>query len=126
MERYGGFEDLEVWKLSMRLSLTIYEMFKACNDYAFKDQIQRASVSVPANIAEGDERQTDKEAIQFFYIARGSSAEVRTFLHLAIALKHIPMDKGTDMIDQYKKVSAMLYRLIEVRKKNNEKTPKHI
>ncbi|MDR3184465.1 MAG: four helix bundle protein, partial [Prevotellaceae bacterium] len=58
-----------------------------------------------------------KEAIQFFYIARGSSAEVRTFLHLAIALKYVSQDKGLDMIDQYKKISSMLYRLIETRKK---------
>jgi four helix bundle protein len=121
MESYGKFEDLEVWKLSMRSSLVIYELFKECKDYGFKDQIQRACVSVPANIAEGDERHTNKEAVQFFYIARGSSAEVRTFLYLAIELKYVPKDKGLDTIERYKKVSAMLYRLIEARKKGNEK-----
>ncbi|MDR3350463.1 MAG: four helix bundle protein [Prevotellaceae bacterium] len=123
MERYGKFEDLEVWKLSMRLSLTIYGLFKECKDYGFKDQIQRACVSVPANIAEGDERQTNKESVQFFYIARGSSAEVRTFLHLAIALKYVPQDKGLDIIDQYKKVSSMLYRLIENRRTDVVRRP---
>jgi four helix bundle protein len=122
VEKHGSFEDLEVWKLSMRLSLAIYELFKECRDYGFKDQIQRACVSVPANIAEGDERQTNKEAVQFLYVARGSSAEVRTFLYLAIELKYVPKDKSLDMIDQYKKVSAMLYRLIERRKQSTKKT----
>jgi four helix bundle protein len=121
MKNYGKFEDLEVWKLSMRLSLAIYELFKECKDYGFKDQIQRACVSVPANIAEGDERQTNKEAIHFFYIACGSSAEVRTFLYLAVELKYVSKDKSLDMIERYKKVSAMLYRLIETRKKDSEK-----
>jgi four helix bundle protein len=112
----GRFENLEVWKLSMRLSLTIYRLFKDCKDYGFRDQIQRASVSVPANIAEGNERQTAKESIQFLYIARGSSGEVRTFLYLAIELNYVPKEEGLNIIDQYKKISSMLYRLIETRK----------
>jgi four helix bundle protein len=116
MGEHGGFEDLEVWKLSMRLSLAVYGLFKGCPDYAFKDQIQRACISVPANIAEGYERQTNKESVQFFYIARGSSGEVRTFLYLAIELKYISKEESLKMIDQYKKVSSMLYRLIEIRK----------
>jgi four helix bundle protein len=117
MVDYKGFESLEVWKLSMRLSLMIYELFKSCKDYGFKDQIQRACVSVPANISEGDERHTGKESSHFFYIARGSSAETRTFLYLAIELSYISKEQGLDIIDQYKKVSSMLYRLIESRTK---------
>ncbi|MDR2359280.1 MAG: four helix bundle protein [Prevotellaceae bacterium] len=119
MKNYSGFENLEVWKISMRLSLIIYGLFKECKDYGFRDQIQRASVSVPANIAEGDERQTAKESIQFLYIARGSAAEVRTFLYLAIELNYIPKEEGLNIIDQYKKISSMLYRLIETRKTVN-------
>jgi hypothetical protein len=47
------FEDLEVWKKSVRLSIQIYKALKNCKDYGFRDQLQRASVSIPSNIAEG-------------------------------------------------------------------------
>lgn len=68
MEKYQSFEDLLIWKESMRLSLDIYRIFKECKDFGLRDQIQRASVSVPSNISEGFERQTDKEFIQFLFI----------------------------------------------------------
>ena len=78
-----GFEDLEVWKNAMQLVVVIYAEFKENKDYGFKDQIQRAAVSIPSNIAEGYERQTNKEFIQFLYIAKGSSAELQTQLYIA-------------------------------------------
>jgi four helix bundle protein len=59
-----SFEDLEVWKLSMSLTIDIYKYFKECKDWGFKDQIQRAAVSIPLNISEGFARRTNKEYCQ--------------------------------------------------------------
>jgi four helix bundle protein len=77
------FEDLDVWKESMDLAEKVYKAFSKCNDFGFSDQIQRAAVSVSSNIAEGSDRQINKEFIQFFYITKGSCAELRTQLILA-------------------------------------------
>ncbi|MDR3627547.1 MAG: four helix bundle protein [Ignavibacteriaceae bacterium] len=112
------FEDLEVWKESMRLAVEIYEVFKMLSDYGFKDQVQRASVSVPSNIAEGYERNSNKEFIQYLFISKGSAGELRTQLYLAIELKLIPKDKGLQLLESSKKISAMLYKLIKTRKEN--------
>ena len=58
MDRKNNFESLEIWKESMKLCIQIYEQLKDCMDFGLRDQIQRAAVSVPSNIAEGFERQT--------------------------------------------------------------------
>jgi len=61
-----GFEDLEVWKRSARLSADIYKTLATLKDFGFKDQITRSGLSIPSNIAEGSERETDKERANFF------------------------------------------------------------
>ena len=65
------------------MTLEIYKEFGNCKDYGFKDQVQRASVSVMNNIAEGFERRGDKEFKHFLFIAKGSCGEVRSMLYLA-------------------------------------------
>ena len=69
------FEDLEVWQNAIALSIDVYRKFQSCKDYSLKDQICRACVSIPSNIAEGFERQYNKEFIQFLFAwkFRGSS-----------------------------------------------------
>ena len=111
-----GFEDLEVWKNAMQLVVAIYAEFRENKDYSFKDQIQRAAVSIPSNIAEGYERQTNKEFIQFLYIAKGSSAELQTQLYIAQKLDYIVKDKAVELIDKSKRISSMIYNLINYRK----------
>jgi len=103
-----GFEDLEVWKNAMQLVVAIYAEFKENKDYGFKDQLQRAAVSIPSNVAEGYERQSNKEFIQFLYIAKGSSGELQTQLYIAEKLKYISKDKSRELIDKSKKVSSMI------------------
>jgi four helix bundle protein len=110
------FEDLEVWKESMKLARTVYHEFSSIKDFGFKDQIQRSSVSIPSNIAEGYERQSNKEFIQFLYIAKGSCSELRTQIYLAIALRFIEEDRGMKLLETSRKISAMLYKLIKTRK----------
>lgn len=87
--KINTFEEIQGWIKAKELTLLIYKIFKNNKDYRFKDQIQRASVSIMNNIAEGFERQTDKEFKQFLFIAKGSSAEVRSMLYLAYELKMI-------------------------------------
>ena len=85
----GNFKKLRVWQDSMDLVEGIYKITKNkvfSKDYGLCNQIQRASVSVPSNIAEGDERNSDKESIHFFNIAKGSNAELITQLNIAYRL----------------------------------------
>jgi four helix bundle protein len=77
-KKVKSFEDLTVWKEAMQLVVSIYTEFKNNTDYGFKDQIQRSAVSIPSNIAEGYERQSNKEFIHFLFIAKGSSGELQT------------------------------------------------
>ena len=83
------FEDIIAWQKAGKLTLSVYKTFKCCKDYNFKDQIQRATVSIMNNIAEGFERKSNKEFIRFLYIAKGSCGEVRSMLYLAIKLNYI-------------------------------------
>jgi four helix bundle protein len=70
---YHSFEELEVWKRSCRLAVDIYNILKDSKEYGLKDQMNRAAVSVPSNIAEGCERDSIKESMHFFHIAKGSA-----------------------------------------------------
>ena len=69
------FEDLEVWKEGMRLAKAVYHAMQGSKDFGLRDQMQRAAVSISSNIAEGFERNSNKEFIQHLYIAKGSCAE---------------------------------------------------
>lgn len=71
------------------MTLQVYGIFEQHKDFAFKNQIERASVSIMNNIAEGFDRRTDKELKHFLYIAKGSNAEVRSMLYLALDLDKI-------------------------------------
>lgn len=114
--KIGKFEDLNVWQEAMELTEAIYKAFNQCNDFSFRDQIRRASVSIPANIAEGFDRQTNKEFIQFLFIAKGSAAEARTLLMLAKRLGYIDENNYNTLIESTRKISAMLFKFIETRK----------
>jgi four helix bundle protein len=86
------FEDLEVWQIARDLSVEIYRATqdgKFYKDFGLRDQIRRAAVSVMSNIAEGFDRYSRAEFKQFLSIARGSASEVRSQLHLALALGYI-------------------------------------
>ena len=107
-----GFENLEVWKDSCRLAVEIYEALKDCKDYGLRDQMQRAAVSIPSNIAEGAERQSTKDFCKFLYIAKGSSAELRTQLYIAAKIGSVPMKTCTALSSRCKSVSGQLQKLI--------------
>ena len=86
------FEDLICWQKGRELAGAVYKAFKNCNDYGFKDQIQRASVSVISNISEGFERGTKQEFINYLYIAKGSAGEVRAQLYVALDVGYLNIE----------------------------------
>lgn len=75
------FEDIFAWQKAKELTKEIYLLFEHCKDYGFKDQVQRAAVSIMNNIAEGYERRSNLEFKQFLFIAKGSCGEVRSMLY---------------------------------------------
>ena len=92
-------KDLDAWKKSMDLVEKIYSLTKTFPDYekyGLSNQIRRAIVSVPSNIAEGAARKNDKEFIQFLYIALGSLAEVETQYLIAVRLGYIIEDSAIE------------------------------
>ena len=114
--KIGKFEDLEVWKISMNLSVLIYRALKNCKDFGLRDQIQRSSVSIPSNIAEGFERTSNKEYMRFLNIAQASCAELRTQLYLSKEVGVIPPEYADELVETTRKISAMIYKLIQSRK----------
>lgn len=109
---FQSFEDLEVWKRSCRLSIDIMKIFKDSKNYPLKDQMTRSSISIPSNIAEGQERDSSGDFIRFLRIAKGSCGELRTQLYLAQQTAEITSDRSKPLIQETKEISSMLQGLI--------------
>jgi four helix bundle protein len=109
---YQSFENLEVWKKSCRLAVRIYKTLKDCRDYGFKDQMCRAAVSIPSNIAEGAERDSKQEYIRFIHIAKGSAAELRTQLYIAGEIGLLEKEIVKELVSELKHISAMLHKAV--------------
>jgi len=107
------FEDIMSWQKSQNLALEIYQIFKENKDYSFKDQIQRAIISISNNIAEGFERRSNKEFIHFLYIAKGSCGEVRSMLHIANKLDYIKDKECETIYENLIEISKLLSGLIK-------------
>lgn len=107
------FEDIIVWQKSKELILDCYKNLESSRDFSFRDQIQRAAVSIMNNIAEGYERMGNKEFKKFLYIAKGSCGEVRSMLYLALELKYIDNIKFENLFDKTIEISKMLSGLIK-------------
>jgi four helix bundle protein len=107
------FEDIIAWQKAGVLSLAIYQQFKECKDFGLKNQIERASVSIMNNIAEGFERRTNKEFKNFLYIAKGSCGEVRSMLYLALRLNYINIEQFKYFHKLSVEISKLLSGLIE-------------
>ena len=113
-------ETLDVWKRSARMSANIYKYFAEFKDYGFKDQITRAGLSVPSNIAEGMGKNSTKENIMFLEIARGSLAELATQVYIGIDIGYIENDIGRVWISELEEILKMIIGLQNnLRKKVN-------
>jgi four helix bundle protein len=114
----GDFRKLRVWQLAKEIAVKIYRLTKTeliSKDFGYKDQIQRAAVSIPSNIAEGDELDTDKQSIRHFYIAKGSTAELQTLLIIGSEIGYIEPQVADDLINECKVISVMLLKIIKAR-----------
>lgn len=107
------FEDIIAWQKAKDLSLLIYQIMENNKDYGFKDQIQRAAVSIMNNIAEGFERSGNKELKRFLYIAKGSCGEIRSMLYLTIELRYVSKEKFQKIYDLSLEVSKLLSGFIK-------------
>ncbi len=105
------FEELEVWRKSRRLVDAIYqvsEQGRFARDFGLRDQIRRAAVSVPSNIAEGYERNGDREMLQFLSHAKGSCGEVRCQLYLASDRAYLEREAFEALVADCQEISRML------------------
>ncbi len=107
------FEDIIAWQKASKLTLNIYKTFSNCKDFSFKNQVERASISVMNNIAEGFERQTNKDFRNFLFIAKGSCGEVRSMLSVAENLKYITKEDYASIHKQTVEISRILSGLIK-------------
>ena len=107
------FEDLLIWQKAKDITLLIYKIFNQNKDFNFKKQIERASVSIMNNIAEGFERRSNKDFRQFLYFAKGSSGEVRNMLHLAFELNYIDKNEYVKLKELSLDISRMTSGLIK-------------
>lgn len=107
------FEDLDVWKRSARLSAEIYKTLADLKDYGFKDQLCRSGLSVPSNIAEGMERDSQKEFLQFLRFAKGSCGELRTQVYIGQEIGYIEKPTAQAWVQESKEISSMLVGLMK-------------
>jgi four helix bundle protein len=109
------FEDLIVWQRARELTKLIYKITNRPSflDYSLKDQIRRAAVSVMSNIAEGFERGSKEETVQFLYIAKASCGEVRAQLYIVLDQKYIDQTEFEEIKKMAQIVSASIYKFIE-------------
>ncbi len=116
MSRLNTFEELECWKKSRLFNNDIYiitnnKFFK--EDFDLRRQIRRASISVSSNIAEGFERNTDKEFKHFLYIAKGSAGEVRSQIYLSFDLRYLDRQTFQSLLIDIRNISKIISGLIK-------------
>lgn len=118
-----SFEDLIVWQQAMLLARETYKLVKLLpieERYALSDQMRRAAVSIPSNIAEGQARNTSKEFVQFLYIAKGSNAELLTQLILCVDFEYLTEKQIYHAKQLSYKVAQLLSALIRSFKSKSE------
>jgi four helix bundle protein len=122
----NGFRDLLVWQKGKALAVSIYRLTQGTalkRDFSLADQMRRAAVSVCSNIAEGDERDTDKDSVRFFYMAKGSLAELASQLEIAFEIGYLKEEEHSQVQDSCSEIAKMLGALIKARSKNSGEGP---
>jgi four helix bundle protein len=120
MNEMGNFTNLEVWDEAKSLAVLIYKVTRTgliSKDFGLCDQIRRAAVSVPSNIAEGEESGSTKKSINYFYISKGSLAELYTQVLIAHEVEYLDLDIVNNLTEKINTLSAKLRKLIQYREK---------
>ena len=116
MAKFEKFEDILAWQKARELVGGIYKVMadgKFARDFALRDQMRRASVSIMLNIAEGFARKTNKEFAQFLFIAHGSIAEVQSALYISMDQEYLDKESFTKLYSDCTEVSRMISGLIK-------------
>ena len=118
------FEDMEIWKVAISLAKNIYKLTNGTSfkkDWGLSNQIQRAVVSISANIVEGFERNNNNEFIRFLKIAKGSCGEVRNHLYITREIGYLSLEEFQIHHDKTEGLSNQIGRFIQylVSKRNN-------
>lgn len=114
----GNFNKLQVWQESKELAIHIYRISNNglfSKDFSFRDQIRRSAVSVPSNLAEGEESGTQKMSIRHFYIAKASLAELRTQFEIAREIGYVKESDFQDLSKIMELISKRITKLIQHR-----------
>jgi four helix bundle protein len=114
----SGFRNLRVWRAAKELAVMIYRTTARgplSRDYSLRDQLRRAAISIPSNIAEDDERDTNRDSVRFLYNAKGSLAELRTQLEIALEVAALDRAAYDPLESKCSEVGRMLGALIKVR-----------
>lgn len=122
MAKYTSFEDFEVYKATIQFTVEIFELLRKDRfkkEWTFTDQLKRATLSISNNIAEGFERETDKELIRFLYFSKGSAGEVRNIINVLKAVKYITPEEADVLKNDIVGISKQLSNYIKYVKKRN-------
>jgi four helix bundle protein len=123
MSEINTFEDLEIWKRGCQLAVDVYVANHESKDFGLKDQMQRAAVSIPSNIAEGCERDSTPDFIKHLRYSKGSCGELRTQLYISERvckkLNQPTLNGSREMIAETKELSKMIQGLINSLKRRS-------
>jgi four helix bundle protein len=103
-----NFEELEVWNRASRLAVDVLALVEPLKLYGLRDQMIRSCISVPCNIAEGADRDSDREFRRFLSIAKGSAGELRTQLYIGLRGNNFTEEQAKPLIVEVKEISSML------------------
>jgi four helix bundle protein len=103
---------LDAWRRACRLAVEIFHLTDQCRHFAYRDQVTRSALSIASNIAEGYERDTQKDRIRFLYTAKGSCAECWTQLLIGMEAGLVERDKARRLVDEAQQVARMISGLI--------------
>jgi len=116
MSEVESFEDLEVWKRGCQLAVEVHVALAESKDFALRGQMERSVLSIPSNIAEGAERESTAEFINFLRYSKGSCGELRTQLYVAERVRRRvgapPIEGSKAMISETRELSRMIRGLI--------------
>ncbi|MEW6740129.1 MAG: four helix bundle protein [Nitrospirota bacterium] len=113
-----GFRELKVWQRAKDLAVYVCKVTNSgafSKDFGLRDQIRRAAISIASNIAEGDERDTNKDSVRFLYISKGSLAELLTQIIISKEIGYLSDEEFEYISEECEMVGKMLGKLIKAR-----------